>query len=76
MAGRADAVGITVIDREERMVAGRQSGRNPRGGCVARGAGGGPGCGHVIWIRGSREICLVARVAVSWCACKNVIDVA
>ena len=76
MAGCADAIGIAVIEGEERVVARRQSGRDPGSGCVAGRAGCGPGGSYVIGIRGAGEISLVAGVAVRGRASEDIVDVA
>src|SRR5580692_872353 len=76
MAGSADPVRIPMVDGEERMVRGGQGCRHPCRRRVACGAGGGPARGSVIGVRGSIEICGVARVAIGRRAGKDIIDVA
>ena len=76
VARSADSICVTVIEREERMVAGRKRSWKPCRRCVARGAGGRPASRYVIWICSSCEIGLVARVAISGSAREDIIDVA
>lgn len=76
MTGRANSIGIAMVEREERVVAGRQCCRDPSCCGVAGGARGRPTRSHMIWIRSAREIRLVARVARGRRACENIIDVA
>jgi len=72
----ADAVGIPVVDWEEFVVAGWQRSGQPCGRSVAGSAGSRPASRDVIWICGSGEICLVARVARSRRSSKNIVDMA
>ena len=76
MAGSAHAVSVAMVEREEGVVTRRQRGGNPRGGGVARGAGGGPTRSNMIGICGAGKVCLVARVTIGWRSGKHVIDVA
>ena len=72
----ADSVRIAVVEREERVITWGQSGRNPRGCCVTRDARGGPSCRHVIRIRGPREVCLMAGIAIGGRAREHAVHVA
>ena len=76
VAGGAHAVGVAVIEREEGVIAGRQRGRNPGGRGVAGGAGRGPARRHVIRIRRSREVGLMAGVAGGRRSREHIVDVA
>jgi len=64
MASSADAIGVPMIHWEEGVVAGGQSRRQPGGRSVACCASCRPARRHVIRIRGSSEVRLVAAVAV------------
>jgi len=72
----AHTIRATMVEREERVITGRQRSRQPRRGRVAGGAGGGPARSHVIGIRGAREVRLVAGVTCRRRSREHVIDVA
>lgn len=76
MAGRADRVCIAMVGGEEGVVTARQGSGHPRRSGVAGDAGCGPSRGSVVGIRGPREICLMAGVAVGRSPSEDIIDVA
>lgn len=76
VAGGANTVGITMIQREKYVVTGGQGGGDPRGRCMACGAGRRPPRCHMIGIRGPIEIRLVAGVTSRRRAGKDITDVA
>ena len=76
MAGGANAVGVSMSQWEERVIAGGQRCRQPGGGGVAGGAGGRPSRRDVIGVCGSGEVLGVARVAIGWRPGKDIVDVA
>ena len=76
MTVRANAIRVAVIQREERVIGGRQRRRKPGRGGVARRAGSGPSSGAVIRIRGAGKVGFVARIAVGRRSRKYIVDVA
>ena len=76
MAGRADSIGIPVIDREQRVVRRGQCCREPRRGGVARVAGCRPPGRGVIRIGGAGVIGHMAAGAKCWRADEYVVNVA
>lgn len=76
MAGRADSIGIPVIDREQRVVCRRQRCREPRRGGVARVAGRRPAGRGVVRIGGAGVIGHMAAGAESRRAGEYVVYVA
>jgi len=76
MASSADAIGVPMFEWEEGVVAGGQSCRQPGGRSVAGRAGSRPARRHVIRIRGSGEVLLVAAITCSRRTGKDIVDVA
>lgn len=76
VARGADPIGIAMVEWKERVIGGRQVGRQPCSGCMAGGAGGGPPGRSVIRICCPGKIRLMAGVAIRRCSRKNIIDVA
>jgi len=65
-----------MVQREERVVTGRQGCRQPRGRCVARRAGSRPSRGYMVGICRPGEVRLMTRVAGGRCSRKDIVDVA
>ena len=76
MAGCANAIGIPVVDREQRVVRRGQCCREPSRGGVARVAGCRPACRRVGRIGGAVVIGHVAPGAECWRSSEHVVDVA
>jgi len=76
VASGAHSIGVPVIEREEGVIGGRQSRRNPRRRGMAGSAGGRPSRRHMVRIRGPGEIRLMAGVTSRRRAGKNIVDVA
>lgn len=65
-----------MVQREERVVAGRQGCGQPRGRSVARRTGSGPSRGYMVGICRPGEVRLMARVAGGRCSREYIVDVA
>jgi len=76
MAGGANAVGVAVIDIEERVIARRQCRRDPCRGGMAGGAGRRPARCGVIRAGSAGVVLGMARIAVGGQGCVVVVDVA
>ena len=75
MASRADSIGVSMVEREEGVIAGRQRRRQPGRRSVACETGCRPSRSHVIRIRGPGKVRLVAVIASRRRTGKNIVDV-